>query len=407
MLRIQDFKFKCEHIAGKDNNVADALSRLCASSATSSSTDEVLPTVPAELPIDNTSGGPTLVRLDNSSVEASPLEVLYLEKFPLLQAAHNRYDGHFGRDRMLTKLDAMGHDWPKRTDHVTRFIQNCPICQKTNRRAFHSIGNSFVVSTLRPMEVVAIDTITGFPTTAEGYNSIIVMIDSFTRFVELFPTKDLTARSAASALVNFCSRYGMPKTLLSDNGSQFVNAMVALFCKSAGIQQKQMLAYSHEENAIVERVNGEVIRHVRTMVMEQKSHAFWVEFLPLVQRTINAQPHSSTGYAPYELVFGKRVELNSHLEILREGIQGESVDEWNSRMAGIQLSLLSDAAIKQELKNQKHLDKAVKVTTFDDNSLVLMSYHWSKHHPGLPSKIHPVLQGPYKVLSQERVTAEW
>ena len=108
------------------------------------------------------------------------------------------------------------------------------------------------------MECLNIDFIGPFPD--RGY--ILVMIDTFTRFVELYATKDATAKAACTALVEHVGRYGSPRYIRSDNGPHFANHVIDEFTKLAGTVHEKILAYSSEHNSIVERMNKEVNRHI-------------------------------------------------------------------------------------------------------------------------------------------------
>ena len=100
-----------------------------------------------------------------------------------------------------------------------------------------------------------------------------VIIDTATRWTELTLCKDATASSAALrvALLNHLGRYGVPQHIRSDRGPHFANAVIKEFLALTGTQLKHTLAYSSEENAIDERANKEVNRHLRTMIFEDHS----------------------------------------------------------------------------------------------------------------------------------------
>ena len=118
---------------------------------------------------------------------------------------------------------------------------------------------TYTTSTYKPMECLNIDFIGPFPD--KGY--ILVMIDTFTRFVELYATKEATAKAACTALVEHVVRYGSPRFLRSDNGPHFANHVIEEFTKLAGTVHEKILAYSSEHNSIVGRMNKEVSRHIR------------------------------------------------------------------------------------------------------------------------------------------------
>ena len=79
------------------------------------------------------------------------------------------------------------------------------------------------------MDRLNIDTLGPFPTDSLGNSYLIVIIDCFSRFVELYPTRDTTAKEAARVLLEHVGRYGLPLQLLSDQGSQYVNQILDEF----------------------------------------------------------------------------------------------------------------------------------------------------------------------------------
>ena len=114
------------------------------------------------------------------------------------------------------------------------------------------------------MECLNIDFIGPFPD--GGY--VLVIIDTFTRWVELFHTEDATALSTAKCLLQHFGRFGAPLQLRSDNGPHFISEVIKEFLTLIGTQHCLTLAYSKEENAIVERMNKEVNRYLRALTFD-------------------------------------------------------------------------------------------------------------------------------------------
>ena len=113
-------------------------------------------------------------------------------------------------------------------------------------------ASRFVLSTLKPMERISIDTIGPLPSDM-GIKYIIVIIDTFSRYVELFPKQEVTAMAAADALWRHTCRFTAPLELVTDFGSQFVNDLLTHFHQETGIKHHTTIPYSKEENGIVER----------------------------------------------------------------------------------------------------------------------------------------------------------
>jgi len=120
------------------------------------------------------------------------------------------------------------------------------------------------------MERIAIDTI-GPMDEVFGLKYIIVIVDCFTRYVELFPEQEVSAMAAANALWRQTCRFTAPLDIVTDYGSQFVNQMLAHFHELTGVRHHMTIPYSKEENGIVKRANKEVNRHIRNIMFDKVS----------------------------------------------------------------------------------------------------------------------------------------
>jgi len=280
-LAIQEYNFDIEHIPGEDNIAADAFSRLC----------------------DRTMTTPEF----NLKVNEAPLSEVVKRS---IRAVHNSIAGHNGVEETLEKLTEKGAKWTYMRENVKQYIQRCPVCQKLDQRSVKIGTQPFTTSTREPMKSISVDTIGPLPSDDFGNIHILVLIDNFTRFVELYAIPDVTAKYAARVLINHLGRYGAPEYLRSDRGTQFVNETIAELLKLVGTEHELTLAESKEENAIVERANKEVMRHLRGILLDNRVHTEWSIYLPLVQRIMNASVHSSIGMSPAQLVFGNAVTLD-------------------------------------------------------------------------------------------------
>ena len=92
-----------------------------------------------------------------------------------------------------------GTNRPNLRYDVKQFVQSCPTCQKMDARYKTIRAPRFVLFTLKPMERISVDTIGPLPSDM-GIKYIIVIIDTFSRYVELFPKQEVTAMVAADAL---------------------------------------------------------------------------------------------------------------------------------------------------------------------------------------------------------------
>lgn len=307
-LAIQEFDFDIEHIPGQLNLVADAFSRL--------------------IPIDERTDSEALCLLEEFTIPR--------DKYKIIGGVHNSLAGHHGVERTINKLVQQGRSWTHMREHVKKFITRiCPCCQKMSHIKIPIHTHPFTTASYNVMERVNVDTIGPLPEDEYGNKYIIVMICCFSRFIELYAVKDLTAKSAAIALLQWTGRYGCPAQLLSDNGTQFVNDLIREFLHSIGTEHILTLAYSKEENSIVERANKEVGRHLRNVLFHKNVLSNWSMFLPLVQRIFNAEVHESLGVSPAQILFGNAITLDRGI-FLPHTMTGDKpgipLSEWTSKM---------------------------------------------------------------------------
>ena len=180
---------------------------------------------------------------------------------------HNTVVGHYGLERTLIRFKDLKDTWEYQRQDVGYYIDHCPCCQKMNILKIPIHAHDFTTSTCTPMERLNIDFIGPFPD--QGY--ILIIVDTFTLGVELYHTADATGLSAAECLLEHFGRFGAPHQLQSDNGPHFIAEVLREFLLLIGVTHCLTLAYSKQENAIVERYNKEINRHLRALPFENLS----------------------------------------------------------------------------------------------------------------------------------------
>ena len=367
-IAIQEYDFDLEYIEGEKNVVADGFSRL--------------------LPI----SVETLCVLKGLKIPD--------DKYKLLGQVHNTNVGHHGLDRMLKKLRSQGNEWKEMRDHARKFIDNCPCCQKMNNLKVSIKTHPFNLSTTRPMEVIHMDTLSMGITNTNGDAYLLVLIDSCSRWLELFPIPNLSAEMAASKLFEHFGRFGIPGQILSDNGTQFVNKIHDELYSMTGIDKLQTTPYSHEENGIVERANKEILRHVRSILFDKGIHKEWHLAIPLVQRIMNSQQSSVTGCTPAELIFTNAPNLDKgiYMTPVSNQLDTDSLSTWHSKRLRLQQNVLQSALRQKEiLEAEKQSRFAGTPTEYVEGSYVLLRYPEEDIIKGNIGKLKLPLKGPMLV----------
>ena len=437
-LAVQEFNFFVSYVPGEENVVADTLSRIVRHDTLRSETDDNadIDDIPSDRSAegekadqesndDQVSGEPNqsigtvaaLVpqRLDHDGplrpVEHHSVNRYTPEIAEKIMSVHNSYRGHFGVDRTIAILQREQGSWLHMRNHVRQFIAECPSCQKMKDIKPIIVSLPFTTATYSPFSRINMDTIGPLPTDEDKNAYILVLIDCFSRFVELYAIPSTEARPCAKCLINFTGRYGAPEYLLSDRGSQFVNQTIKEMLRIMGTQQMLSLAYSKQENAIVERANKEIMRHLRGIVFDTRIKNEWSLVLPLVQRIMNSHPHDSIGVAPAQIIFGNSIQLDrgilfrgDHIDITNPNVLTPTIKQYLDKLLSVQSKTSACAQHHQYETDQARLRAVAKKgkgetpTVFPVNSYVLLQYHSGLGNHQGPTKLHTRWQGPFRVI---------
>ena len=128
--------------------------------------------------------------------------------------------------------------------------------------------------------------------------------------MDLYGTPDATALSTAECLPQHFGRFRAPRQLRSDNGPHFIADVIKEFLTLVGIAQCLTLAYSKEENAIVERFHKEINRHLRALTFDNLSIGDYRKSLPFVQRILNANHSDRLKISASQMLFGGMLDLD-------------------------------------------------------------------------------------------------
>jgi transposase InsO family protein len=379
LVDVQEYDFTLEDILGINNPVADGFSRLVANNMTPAVMASLLPPEPI----------PESLRT-------------------LIAKVHNGTSGHHGVERTLrmmttptskdSKVILVNKQTPLLRTHIKHYIQQCPSCQKMSMIKVPILTHPFTTSKYYPMECLNVDFIGPYPD--KGY--VFVIIDTFTRWVELYHSTEATARSAAEHLLQHFGRFGAPTQLRSDRGTHFVNSVIKEFLPLVGTQHSLTLAYSSQQNAIVERVNKEINRHIRSLTFETNSIDNYKTTLPIVQRILNAAYSDRTNVTSSQLLFGNAINLDRGLFLppLERPVTNEPLSIHMSQMLQFQDEVMTKARDIFKKTDDLHMASfsKVKPTEFAHGSYVLVKYRAGAP----PTRLNMYWRGPLKVISNNQ-----
>ena len=155
---------------------------------------------------------------DSDYIELAAITQLEIRKIPdkaykANSKVHNSLAGHHGVERTMLNLTRIGDKWPYMREHILLFIKACPCCLKKNNIRVSIHTTPFTTSSYAPMQVINIDTIGPLPKDSEGNQFVLTIIDTFTRYTELYAIKDTGAIASVYSLLDHIGRYGCPVSI--------------------------------------------------------------------------------------------------------------------------------------------------------------------------------------------------
>ena len=234
--------------------------------------------------------------------------------------------GHPGRDK-TTELIRDRFFWPKMSSHVKLWIKNCDRCLR--RKAVAEVAPLHTITSSQPLELVCIDYLSLEPCKGK-YCNILVITDHFTRYSHAVATTNQTAKTTAKILLeHFIEHYGFPLRLHSDRGGSFEGHVVKELCQLVGIQKSRTTSYHPQGNGACEKFNQTLLGLLGTLTTEQKSR--WKDKLSFVVHAYNCMRHDSTGFSPFELMYGRQARLPIDLMLsLNDNTKQQSYSEFVS-----------------------------------------------------------------------------
>lgn len=316
----------------------------------------------------------------------------------LLKLAHDK-SGHIGA-RKVADILGKRFMWPNMSVDIHQFCQSCVACQRSNRRGQAKAPMIERPIVTEPFEVVAMDIVGPLPQGKGKMCYVLTTICMATRWPDVVPLKSISAKSVAEALVSIFGRTGLPLQLLSDNGKQFTGKLVQELSELFSIEMVKTTPYHPQSNGIVERM------HATLESMLRKAHASgkdWVSQIPFALFALRQMPCRSTGFSPYELVFGRH--MRTPLDLVYAGWKCKDFErlnmcDWVFQLAE-RLEMLRDVAVsngRSESSKRKESYDLGKVM----RKLSVGEKIWCRI-PGKNGKLEDAWDGPYvveKVLSE-------
>ncbi|XP_038660051.1 protein NYNRIN-like [Scyliorhinus canicula] len=188
------------------------------------------------------------------------------------------------------------------TSYSQKFCERCVICATNNVGRGIKISPGAHPEPLRPFEHIQMDVIKLTP--SEGKKYCLVMVDMFSKWVEVFPTAKQDASAVTKALLTeIIPRWGIPEKISTDNGTPFVNQALKQVGEYLGIDLRQHCAYHPASGGAVERENATLKNKLAKCCDEMGIP--WTKALPVVLMYMRTRVTDRANLRPFEILFGR------------------------------------------------------------------------------------------------------
>lgn len=232
------------------------------------------------------------------------------------------------------------------------------------------------------MERLAVDILGELPETEQGSRYILVIADYFTKWTECFPMRNMETTTIAKILVEeVITRFGIPRTIHSDQGSQFESKLFQEVCQLLNITRTRMTPYHPQSDGMLERFN----RTLTDVLMAYRS-----------------AEHETTGMTPNKLMLGR--EVSTPLDLIfpvPSGIRTIPMHKWawemQEKMAEAHTFVRENTGKNMCRQKQVH-DRRTSYEKFDIGDKVYVYFPIKK--PGTSSKFTSFWRGPYNITGK-------
>ena len=319
----------------------------------------------------------------------------------LMAIAHDiPLGGHLGNKKTRERL-LQNFFWPGIFIDVAKYCRTCSQCQKNSKKGRVYKAPLISIPPMdEPFSRIAIDIVGPLIRSEQGNRYILVACDYGTKYPEAIPLKTIDAETVAYALVDMFSRTGIPREILSDQGSNFMSALMQNLCSMLGIRKLKTTPYHPQANGLVENFNGTLKRMLKCYSNEELKT--WDKNIPYLLFAYREAKHESTGFSPFELLYARHVR--GPLSIIKEEWEEFNPDEEQQSSISFILdarerlqkmtALARSNENKEKKRQKKYFDKKCKRRELKVHDKVLILL------PTSTNKLLAEYKGPYEIVEK-------
>ncbi len=306
--------------------------------------------------------------------------------------------GHMGIRKTKARI-AQHFYWPELNADVQKYVRTCHICQVVGKPQHTPSPAPLhpIPAFSEPFTRVLIDCVGPLPRTKSRNAYLLTIMDATSRFPEAIPLKNIKTKTIVDALMCFFTKFGLPREIQSDQGTNFTSHQFQQIVKELGVQHILSAPFHPQSQGALERFHQTLKNMLRTYCIEHGSD--WDKGVPFVLFAAREVPNESTGFSPFDLIFGHAVR--GPLQLVKESFLSEGdcsnlldyVCDFKERLVSALEAAKTNLQISQ-VKMKNNYDKKAKPVSFvpGDRVLVLL--------PLQGDALKARYSGPYRVIKR-------
>ena len=281
------------------------------------------------------------------------------------------FSAHVGASRTYHALSRRYY-WRGMKNDVRTYVQQCPSCQR------NKVVRQPPAGPLHPLpvpdtawDIITMDFVTGLPpTTVDKYNTILTVVDKYSRQVHLIPCHDTVDSAGLARLFirEIFRLHGIPYTIITDRGPQFRSDFTTELMLALGTTIRLSSAHHPQTDGQTERYNAVVEEALRHYVQDACKN--WDVYLPLLEFALNNSVNATTGVTPFfaNTCTHPNVPLDIHHQLPKKQYTRDFLDTWAQMQARVH-----DAIYRAQQNQKRYYDRKVKPLVFDIGDQVLLN----------------------------------
>ncbi|GKA35482.1 reverse transcriptase domain-containing protein [Tanacetum coccineum] len=312
---------------------------------------------------------------------------------------------HVGVRLVGAKAIRQGYYWPtmhRDTRSVTQKCDSCQVHAPVPRRP-----KTLMTSIMAPWPFYqwGMDILGPLPQASGKLKFVIVAIDYFTKWIEAKPLARITGKDVKKFVWdNIVCRFGLPRVIVMDNGTQFVNDPFKGWCESLNIKQMNTAVAHLQANGLLKRANESLMEGIKARLGRER--AGWVDELPDVLWAHRTSLKQSNGETPFSLTYGSEAVIPAEIGMPTHRTMMIREDK-NEDELRLNMDLLQErreaAAIREakyKTKMEQYYNQKVRLTSFKPDEYVFRKNEASRVED--QGKLGPKWEGPYRVTEAYR-----